>query len=41
MLIAKLEGTRVYDLGFRVEGCREKCENGSEKKYNSQIYRQK
>ena len=39
MLIAKLEGTGVQGLGFRVQGlglwgCRKKCENGREKKYN-------
>ena len=35
MLIAKLEGTRVQGLGFR--GCREKCENGRERKYNGSM----
>ena len=37
MFIAKVEGTRVQALGFRLKGCREKCENGKEKKYNRNL----
>ena len=33
-LIVKFGVTRVQGSGFKVGGCREKCENGRERKYN-------